>query len=203
MIASLHGTLLEQYGEQLVLDVSGVGYLVTVSAAVLGRQLKVGDTIRLTIFTDVKENGISLFGFNDSIEREVFLLLKKVKGIGPKLALAVLSFLGAEGVLGAVGRGDISRLQQVPGIGRKSAERLVVELREYVGELAFDRERIGATSKSNGTVSATAEDALMALEKLGFSKDRARTAVESALKLTASGVSDPGELLRLSLGQLM
>jgi Holliday junction DNA helicase RuvA len=192
-------------------DVGGVGYEVTVSGAVLLSLGQAGEDIRLVVATDVKENAITLFGFQDYAEREVFHLLKKVKGIGSKIALGILSALDSESLLLSIGRGDVSALSRVPGVGKKTAERIVVELREQVAELArslpgeplaLQVETI-RTANFPGGLPASAGDAMLALEKLGFAPDRARRAVVSALELEAAKTpNDAGEILRHALTHL-
>jgi Holliday junction DNA helicase RuvA len=206
MIASLRGTLQAREEEELIVDVNGVGYLVATTAAASG-SVEVGSKIELLIFTDVKENAISLYGFKSTLEKRVFLLLKRVKGVGSKTALGVLSALGAEALLQAIGRGDVSVLLRVPGIGKKTAERLLLELREQVGSAQFGSAEDGAQQKTNKISAAPpvtiASDTILALERLGFSSDKASSAVSSALQVfQVKGVdapADPGELLRVSL----
>ena len=213
MIGALRGKLLQKLPAELLVDVHGVGYIVTASKRSLSRSGGIGSEIELIIYTDVKENSISLFGFADQLEREVFLLLKKVKGIGPKYAMAIVSALGPEGVLSAVGRGEIARLKEVPGVGKKTAERVLIELREYVGDLARESadetilavERLPISTEEDAATalpgSAPQSDAVLALEKLGFARDRARKAVQAAARENLN-VNDPGELLRLSFAHL-
>jgi Holliday junction DNA helicase RuvA len=200
---------MQKLATELLVDVHGVGYIVTASARAMSRAAAVGSDIELVIYTDVKENAISLFGFADQLEREVFMLLKKVKGIGPKYGMAIVSSLGPEGVLSAIGRGEVARLKEVPGVGKKTAERVLVELREYVGDLAresADRtilavERLRDDTTAREPLGGTESDAVLALEKLGFARDRARKAVEAAVRENVA-VHDAGELLRLSFAHL-
>jgi Holliday junction DNA helicase RuvA subunit len=203
----------------VVVDVNGVGYEVTLSGGVTG--LKIGEKVDLVIHTDVKESAISLYGFCSPQEREVFLLLRKVKGIGPKVGLSILSTLGAEALLVSIGRGDSHGLQRVPGVGQKTAERILVELREYVKEILTEvaggeeglRIEIESgfvasppstvqwsASGSGGreALSPAANDTLLALERLGFSGERARSAVQRALG-EGGECRDAGELLRRAL----
>jgi holliday junction DNA helicase RuvA len=195
MIAFLAGNVREVWHQELILDVGGVGYLINATSKVLS-SARIGSPLNVVVYTDVKEEAINLFGFHDRFEREVFLLLKKVKGIGPKLAMNVVSGIGPENVLSAIGAGDIGRLNNIPGVGRKTAERILVELREHVGDLLD--EKSGVQEGSNeGPVS----DAVLALEKLGFPKDRARNAVEVAFK-EVGAKADAGSLLRQSLSHL-
>ena len=212
MIARLKGKVVDVAGQQLVIDVCGVGYEVSASANVLGARSQTGTDIELIIFTDVKENSISLFGFRDNLEKQVFLLLRRVKGVGSKLAMSILSSLGAEQLLMTIGREDISGLTKVPGIGKKTAERLIVELRESVGELVSTGEETFATvvqkvrlSEEMPQPGGIETDAAMALEKLGFPAERARRAVAAAVD-AAGGLNstriDASELLRRALAQL-
>lgn len=210
MIGALNGKILERRGEQVTLDVNGVGYDVTLTAAALSSISK-ENTLRITVYTDVKESSISLFGFRNSLEKEVFLMLRKVKGIGSKIALSIVSSVGAEGVLRTIGQNDIARLKSIPGIGGKTAERIIVELRESVTQFAQEivaegtpvaeaalRERIVVEKGAEG-------DVILALEKLGFPLERARQVVAQTIAANPSVANiktDAGELLRLALGNI-
>lgn len=212
MIGALRGSFISQNGHELLIDVGGVGYEVYASGKVLGLLPDAGGEIKVVVFTDVKENSISLFAFSDKLEKEVFLLLKKVKGIGSRIAMNVLSAIGAEKILGIIGKGDIDSLKRIPGIGKKTAERLIVELRENVSGLVsesaeqrLEMDSISYPVSSFGNQSVQTLDATLALEKLGFTSERARRAValaESSLPLDVRNKLDAGELLRLSLAQL-
>ena len=213
MIAFLNGTLLNKFNSILVIDVNGVGYEVTVTGNVATSCGNIGAKVQLFIYTDVKENAISLFGFNTQQEKEVFLLLKKVKGIGPRSALNVLSCLGAEQLLTAIGRQDLASLTRVPGIGKKSAERLIVELRENVGEFVKDLYELDGAGPGSGDHSGlgnlyprSVNDAVLALEKLGFAHERAKLAVSKSVKDFAAAkpaiLENAGELLKVALANL-
>lgn len=224
MIAYLRGLLLEKQQDTLVIDVQGVGYEVYTNPRVSSALGSVGAEISLVIYTDVRETAITLYGFNSAIERQTFLLLKKVKGIGSKLAMGILSSVKPEDLLVAIGREDTAVLVRVPGVGKKSAERIIVELREQVREFALSlrsdyiesQAGVFASDKSNtqkGAVSSlaaenvemglgsTVQDARLALEKLGFSNDRADKAVKLALEACAGNkkLLDAGELVKMSL----
>lgn len=221
MIARLKGEILQQDGERLVIDVGGVGYEVSASAAVFSSLLPAAESnavsgqgpVELIIYTEVRETAISLYGFANQLERQVFLLLQRVKGIGSKLALAIISAMGAEEVLGLIGSGDLRALQRIPGVGKKTAERIIVELREQVGELVagtsalskqIEKSRIAAKTGSNLDLNTPQTDALLALEKLGFAAERAEPAVKSALEeMTAAGqLLDAGAILQLALTKI-
>lgn len=217
MIAALSGIVRDRFGDTLVVDVNGVGYEVIVSNAVLSRTTKLGEKIQLIIYTDVKENAISLFGFDVLLERQVFLMLRKVKGIGSRTALTILSSIGAERLLINIAQEDVNTLQQVSGVGKKTAERIVVELRENVKQLAYEsplplasrieKERLGLRGEVIFVdVNPVIQDAVLALEKLGFPLERAKKAVFIAAQEQGredfSNLQDPGELLRIALTHL-
>jgi Holliday junction DNA helicase RuvA len=219
MIAHLRGMLLESQQEYVVLDVNGVGYEIQVHPRVSSRLPSLGEEVSLIIYTDVRENAIILFGFSSSLERQIFVFLKKVKGIGSKLAMGILSSVDPEHLLYAIGSSDTSALLQVPGVGKKSAERIIVELREQVKEFAAgisanssigvqnhsDDSNIRCTSSPlHQTFSSTvAEDAALALVKLGFSEDRAVRAVTEALNEEICNSDDTGELVRRALSHVV
>lgn len=198
MISWLKGKIQHISKNNLILDVNGVGYDLLVSSSISEANLKVGQQKQLVVYTDVKENAINLFGFNSVSEREVFLLLKKVKGVGSKLAMGIISSVGAVMVLKAIGREDISILTSVPGVGKKSAERIILELREKVDtftEGSNDFANKGLSSKIE--IQSLGKDAILALERLGFNSSQAQKAVNEVLKLNKTVSSS--EILRKAL----
>jgi Holliday junction DNA helicase RuvA len=213
MIARLRGALVAVGLESIILDVQGVGYGVTISRSVSDDLPNLGDELTLVIFTDVKENDISLYGFSSDLEKHVFLLLKKVKGVGSKLAIKILAAIEAKRILVAIGQSDVAVLTKIPGVGKKTAERVVVELREQVGDLvsvptlSTSVERL--SSGDSGPITAVESgpvdnDAVLALEKLGFPLERARVAVAEASKTLGAEISqqDAGDLLREALSRI-
>ena len=207
MIAALRGKLLTQKDDSLIIDVNGVGYLVSVTSGVLQSLGDISSEVSVQVFTDVKENSIALFGFATTLEREVFLLLKKVSGIGSKTALALVSGVGAEGLLQAIGSGETSRLTKVSGVGKKTAERALVELREQVKEFlpqgeTFERFSPSSNKKqgSGQEFSGGALDAVLALEKLGFPEERAGVVMRQVVSRV--GNIDAGDLLSEALREL-
>ena len=215
MIAALSGAVLFKSEDTLVIDVGGVGYEVSATSSVMEKAGPAGASIKVLVFTDVKEQSISLFGFESAIEKEVFLLLKKVKGIGARLSLTIVSFIGAERLLSSIGQSDIDVLKSVPGVGKKTAERMILELQEQVTELAFGGGAPGLASQVvkskvslkpsqgalKGTVSSVEHDVVLALERLGFPTDRAREAVIGAMEEKGES-ADSSELLRSALASL-
>ena len=206
MIGQLNGEVSYCSTDTVVVDVNGVGYEVQLSSSFLA-SLEVGVKTKMFIYTDVRENAITLFGFERPQEKEVFLLLKKAKGVGSKLALAIISSSGAEGVLSAIGRGDAKALCKVPGVGKKTAERILVELSEGVSSYATrspEGSKIEVTSAQSGYFKASIEDdVVQALEKLGFSNEKAKKAVSDTISsLPQSGELKSGDLLREALSNL-
>ncbi|MCC6931741.1 MAG: Holliday junction branch migration protein RuvA [Deltaproteobacteria bacterium] len=213
MIGALAGKVDSINGNEILLDVRGVFYEVTVSSAVHRNIPSLGSELKIVVYTDVRENAIVLFGFSSPLEKQAFLLCKKVKGIGSRIALSMISTLGAEGLLTAVGQSDHKALQAIPGVGKKTAERIIVELREQVAnyaiEISADHFPTDSGNDSPFSTSASAPvksvcaktDAIMALEKLGVQTEKARRAVEQVVAANKGG-ADVGELLKLALANL-
>lgn len=184
MIARLRGELVEiATSGALLIDCNGVGYEVIPTKA-LTESLEVGKPCKVLVFTDVKEDSIRLFGFASSAERTVFNLLLRVSGVGTKTAREIVSSIDPQTLLRAIGQGDYAQIQRVKGIGRKSAERIVLELRDLVGGVieadgqgSEKTEGAGTTALSDGSIA----DAVDALTVLGFAKADAERAVKLAL----------------------
>ncbi len=178
MIASLAGTLAEKTPERLVVDVGGVGYAVHVSLQTFAEVPAAGAPVRLFVHTEVREDAIELFGFVAERERTLFHLLRKVKGLGPRTALVVLSGMPIEDLVGAIARGDAGRLQTIAGVGKKLGERIVVECRESAAALGAVAARPGKAA-ANG---AFVDEAVSALVNLGYKRPEAERAVEKAAR---------------------
>jgi Holliday junction DNA helicase RuvA len=192
MIAALTGVIAERHGETLVVQTDGgVGYAVTVPVGVAARLPARGS--RVTLFTElvVKEDGWALYGFDTGTERQVFQRLLTASGFGPKLALALLSALGPERTVRSILARDLAGLSSVSGIGRKKAERLVLELQDRFSDISIERA---------GTRVAGSEEAVQALMGLGYGVAAADDAVRAALAEGAP-VETP-QLIRKALQQL-
>ena len=177
MIGRLSGTLVECKPGEVILDVGGVGYELHVPLSTF-YVLSEGPTenVRLFVHTHVRAEALQLFGFAGERERTLFQLLITISGVGPRLALAILSGIGAEELRVAVSEVDRARLQKIPGVGRKTAERVLLELRDKIGAAAVDAD--GATVRpADGGLRS---DAISALLNLGYPEDAARKAVETA-----------------------
>ena len=209
MIAQLSGVVARAAATYVVLDVHGVGYKVFVPLSVLEGLPPQGQPVSLVTHTLVREDDISLFGFNGENELRVFELLLTVSGVGPKVALALLSALPAEDLAKAVGSEDVRTLTRVPGIGAKTAQRLVLELRDKLVALGFEwmaeRPDARAPAAKRDTASAMLEDVVSALVNLGYNKPEASRAAEGALDERAKAGEPTPEfaaLLRASLNRL-
>jgi len=191
MIAQLAGSLAYKSPEHLIVDVQGVGYQVFVSLNSFYRLPEPGGRVELFIHTHVREDALQLYGFADRNEKELFLLLLGVSGIGPRLALNILSGTPAQELQGALEAGDLVRLVAIPGVGRKTAERLVVELRDKVKLLK------GTHAGDDGQRPSGVEtEAVSALLNLGYRRNEAERAVKAAF---AAGATDIESVIRSSL----
>jgi Holliday junction DNA helicase RuvA len=175
MIALLRGTLIEKHPNQAILDVGGVGYDVTVPISTFSKLPDAGGKITLHIHTHVREDTISLYGFLTQDERNLFEKLIGVSGIGPGLAVKVLSGMPAGDLLNAIRRGEVERLVRIPGVGKKTAERMVLELRDKLPAPAGDD-----AAAAKPSLSQLDEDVLSALQNLGCARPAAEAAVRKA-----------------------
>ncbi len=177
MIALLTGQIAYKSLDHVIVDVGGVGYRVIVPLSTF-YQLPDEGAVRLQIHTNVKEDAIHLYGFLTAAEKEMFALLLSVSGVGPKLAVNILSNIPAGDLREALSHSDIRRLSAVPGIGKKTAERLILELKDKIARLA--PLPAGARPTAAGATPATSfDDALSALVNLGYKENQARKVLES------------------------
>ena len=186
MIAQISGQLAQKLPGEVVIDVGGVGYQVFIPLNVFYRLPEVGAAVRLQIHTHVREDSLQLFGFHDVGEKQVFLLLTGVSGIGPKLALNILSGIPAEELARALKDGDQVRLVAIPGVGKKLAERMIVELKDKFATLA----PLMVESPKSEPGSQLMLDAVSALVNLGYKKPDAEKCVREALKSGNHSLAD-------------
>lgn len=202
MIVQLRGNLIEIDGTHLVIDVGGVGYEVTVTANVLTTQVSLGALVSLHTHHVFREDAQQLFGFASRAEREMFRALVRVNGIGPKLAMALLSAYSVGALASAIASEDVRGLSKVPGIGKRTAERLVVELRDKLSSLANVATYADDHKPTRSNAVADAESALI---QLGYRPAEAARAIAQVLEQSASALA-PDEsvenLVRLALRQL-
>ena len=194
MIAHIAGTLLAKALDRVeVMTSGGVGYELSVPLSVYETLPKLGDDVRLHTYLVVKEDGWQLFGFSTAFERQVFQRVLGAKGVGPALALGLLSTLSAERLVRAIREKDIVTLQSVPRVGRKKAEQLVLDLADKLDDVQVLTS--GGVARSEGPA---AEDAIRALVSLGYSMGDAERAVRSVLDDGGRGMGAP-ELIRRAL----
>lgn len=180
MIARLAGTLLEKHVQRLIVDVAGVGYDVLVPLSTVYGIGDPGSAVTLRIHTHVREDALQLFGFATPLEQMLFERLIAVSGIGPKLALAILSGIESAELVKALRASDVARLTRIPGIGRKTAERLVIELRDRLPEPAE------APAGAADTAGDLRDDVLSALANLGYQRHAVEKSVDAVLRREAA-----------------
>jgi len=204
MIASLRGVLTHKAPDELIVEVGGVGYLVRFSPTGLYRLPDVGETVFLYIYTNVREDSIELFGFCERQEKEMFIILISVSGVGPRLAMNILAGLPPAGLASAILAGDLARLTKLPGVGRKTAERLCVELKDKVQFLpSLDSAALAPVKLE--AVDQPGADVISALVNLGYAPAAARQALERVRVGVSAEAYEQlplAELLRMALRSL-
>jgi holliday junction DNA helicase RuvA len=183
VIAYLHGRILEKQPNRIVVDVAGVGYDVSVPLSTFYGLGDAGSDITLRIHTHVREDALALYGFATKLEQDLFERLIAISGIGPKVALAVLSGIEPPDLIRAIERGDLARLTAIPGVGKKTSERIVLELKDRLPKAQVP----AAVAEHANVPSVLRDDVLSALMNLGYHRPLAEKAVESAIKATAGG----------------
>jgi len=202
MIAFLSGKLLEKTANSVIVDVAGVGYEVLIPLSTFYEIGDVGSEIQLRIYTHVREDAIQLFGFNTNRERDLYLKLISVQGVGAKSGITMLSGMSADEIIDAIRKDNLTKLTAIPGVGRKTAERLVVELRDKVGEIAMAATAGDASTSTPGATGGddAFDDALSALLNLGYQRNAAEKAVQQVRR---DGVeANVQKILRASLQKL-
>lgn len=176
MIAYLRGTVLEKALEEAIIDVGGVGYRVAFSTLTLGRLPAEGQPVQVRVRTVVREDAFDLYGFLSRTEEDLFLLLTSVSGVGPRMAMAVLSGMEVGELVVALGKGEVARLTKIHGVGKKTAERLVLELKDKVKLLHLEQTAAQAGQAPAGVGS----DLVSALVNLGYKPQQAEKAAQEA-----------------------
>ncbi len=190
MIAQVRGRLLRKEPQQAVVDVGGVGYRVTIPLSTFYRLGEPGSEVTLLTHTHVREDALALFGFLTAVEQALFERLIAVSGVGPKLAVGVLSGIEAPDLVTALRTNDLARLTRIPGVGKKTAERLVLELKDKLQDLPSSAEPPTAPG-------GAADDVVSALVHLGYSRPEAERAAERAMREHSDGRFE--DLLRFAL----
>jgi Holliday junction DNA helicase RuvA len=192
MIAHLRGRLISKHPNQAIVEAGGVGYDVTITVPTFSDLPALGSEVALHVHTHVREDAIALFGFLRADEKQLFEKLITVSGIGPKLAITILSGMATSEMVGAIRGNDFARLTRIPGIGKKTAERMCVELRDKLDAFGAPQTVV--------TVSAIEEDVISALTNLGYQRAIAEKAVERAV--ASAGRENFDAIFRASLGAL-
>ena len=188
MIASLRGTILTKRPEGVIVDVNGIGYQVSIPICSLTDIPEPGETVFMHTYTHVREDALQLFGFLNANDREVFTTLIGISGVGPKLGLAILSGMPSDRFVEAVQNEDVTMLTTIPGLGKKTASRLVLELKGKLPSLDS-----GETLSSRASQEAI--DAISALINLGYKKQFSEQAVETAMRNGAESIEATGDCL--------
>lgn len=202
MISILKGPIAEKSASSMVIMAGGVGYEVFIPLSTFYELPDEGEEASLHIKTVVREDAIELFGFLTPLEKQAFLILNSVSKVGPRLALNILSGIGPSELAGAVGRKDVARLNSVPGVGPKTAERLIVELKDKVAPLAAAAGPEVKPEAEPVKIDDLGQDVVSALINLGYSRQEAEKAVAAAGKELGADSFDLATLLRLSLSKL-
>jgi Holliday junction DNA helicase RuvA len=192
VIAKISGTLAHKIPGEVIIDVGGIGYQVLIPLSVFYRLPEIGEAVNLQIHTHLREDALQLFGFLEQEEKQVFLMLNNVAGIGPKLAINILSGIPADDLARALREEDQPRLLSIPGVGKKLAERMIVELRDK--SLALRNEEIG-----QGDGSQLMRDAISALVNLGYRRPEAEKSVR---EITQQAERPLPEVLKEALRRL-
>lgn len=193
MIAHLRGRLIAKHPNQAIVEVGGVGYDVTITVPTFSELPQLNSEVALHIHTHVREDALALYGFLRPEEKQLFEKLITVSGIGPSLAIKTLSGMAAADMVGAIRTSDFARLTKIPGIGRKTAERMCVELRDKL-------EGFGAPQPAAPSLSAMEEDVISALTNLGYPRAVAEKSVAAAVKNV--GAENFDAIFRAALGAL-
>ena len=195
MIGQLRGRLTDKRPNQVLVDVGGVGYLVQVPLSTFAALGELHTEVTLLIHTHVREDALSLYGFLSSREKHFFEMLLSASGVGPSLALKILSGMSVEELVPAIRGGDLAQLTKIPGVGRKTAERIVVELKDKLDAVTVEVERPAASSPAG-----IEADVVSALVNLGYEARAAEGAVTEARRENGAGNFE--KLLRASLQSL-
>ena len=198
MIAHINGELSKVETDYVVIDVNGVGYKVYAPLPVIAGLPRPGAKVKLHTYMHVKEDALTLYGFSEPDQQNLFELLLTVTGVGPKVALNILSVLSVENIVDAISREDHLSLNRVPGVGNKMAQRIILELREKLTTLAWvERAKKAAAPAERAVI----DDVVEGLVALGYDRQAARRAAEAALS-SVEDKKDTSEVLRVALRRL-
>ncbi len=201
MIAHLSGKLLSKQPNIVIIDVGGVGYELIIPLSTFYDLGEEGSQVSLRVHTHVREDALQLYGFRTEREKKLFLHLTSISGIGPKLAVTILSGMSAEELIPAIRNNDLARLVAIPGVGKKTAERLVVELKDKLSALSSpELEEQFRLATGAGSANTIADDIISALVNLGFQRAAAEKAVNATMKENPD--ANFSQLTKLSMRKL-
>ena len=201
MIAHLSGKLLSKQPNIVIIDVGGVGYELIIPLSTFYDLGEEGSQVSLRVHTHVREDALQLYGFRTEREKKLFLHLTSISGIGPKLAVTILSGMSAEELIPAIRNNDLARLVAIPGVGKKTAERLVVELKDKLSALSSpELEEQFRRATGAGSANTIADDIISALVNLGFQRAAAEKAVNATMKENPD--ANFSQLTKLSMRKL-
>ena len=208
MIASLTGTLTVRDANRIIVETGGVGYEVLIPLSTYYRLASTGERVALEIRQVVREDSITLYGFSSATEKRAFDLLMSVQHVGPKLALAILSVLAPEELVAAILKGDVERIDAVPGVGPKVAERVVRELRDKAGDLKLAAPSVasangGAAVPKSSVPVGPLDEAISALVNLGMKPVEAKRVVDSVIAEDSAAANNSELMIRKSLAVLL
>ncbi|MBT8490875.1 MAG: Holliday junction branch migration protein RuvA [Deltaproteobacteria bacterium] len=189
MIARIVGTLIYKSFDHVIIDAYGIGYRIFVPLTTFYELPEAGQSVTLTIHTHVKQDAISLFGFNSSEDKEIFQLMIAVTGIGPRLAMNILSGISADELIRAVSQGNLSRLVSIPGVGKKMGERMILELKDKVVPISSEEMVSTEVSEDMKQHELVKEDALSALVNLGYKKGLAKEIIDKVVNGTTEPIT--------------
>ena len=199
MIAFLRGRIVDKQPNRIIIDIQGVGYDVHVPLSTFYEIGEVGTDVALRVHTHVREDALQLYGFLTELERQLFERLIAISGIGPKLAVAVLSGMDPRDLVTAVQRADIARLTSIPGVGKKTAERIVLEMKDRLAQIVMPAAADTAPPASGAD--RLRADLLSALQNLGYHRPQAEQAIEAAVKSMTDATFE--QALKSALRELM
>ena len=196
MISSVKGTLLQKQPTTAVVEVAGIGLEIGISVYTFESLGQPGAAVSLLTYLHVREDALQLFGFRDETERKLFLALTSISGIGPRLGMGILSGVDANTLCTLIRQGDVARLKKVPGVGPKTAERLILEMKGKIDKI------VAPSSSQSAALSKPFEEALVALQSLGYKQPGAQAALDAIARESGTDLSIE-EAIRLALKRLM
>ena len=200
MIGQIEGTIIEKNPPEILVEVAGITYEILVPMSTLYQLPELGELVRLHTHFSVREDAQTLYGFFDAEAKKMFRSLVRVNGVGPKMALGILSGMSVEDFVQAVRNNDSEAMVRMPGIGKKTAERLIIEMRDKIIEWGSDN-NVGSDLSSQ-TKSSFTKDAEIAMINLGYKPQQAARAIAQALKVNPE-INDSEELIRFSLKSMI